>query len=281
MDDLESEANELPSEILDYYQRGDEADRLIKGYGRLEFARTISILERYLRPAPAVILDVGGGSGIYACPLARRGYEVHLVDAVGLLVRKALEFSSEQPDYPLASARIGDARNLKQENDTVDAVLLLGPLYHLVEEDDRLLALREALRVLRPCGMVFAVGISRFASTLQGIARGFMDDPEFAAIVDRDLAEGQHRNPTDKKGYFTTAFFHLPEQLGAELEIAGFAHEATLAVEGPLWMLQDIDEQWDDPQRRRLLLTFLAAIEQEPSMLGASAHVMAIGQKPG
>lgn len=273
--------NEYEREILSYYQEGDEARRLLQGYGRLEFARTQSLLECYLPNPPAVILDVGGGSGIYACPLARKGYEVHLVDAVPLHVEQAHQRSLMQPNQPLASARVGDARSLEQDNGSVDAVLLFGPLYHITEERDRLLALREARRVLRPGGAVFAVGISRFASTLQGIARGFMDDPEFAAIAERDLAEGQHRNPTEIKGYFTTAYFHLPEELSLELERAGFVHEKTVAIEGPAWLLQDIDEQWDDPERRQRLLAVLQLIEGESSMLGASAHIMAIGRKRG
>ncbi len=274
-----STGNKLQQEILSYYQYSEEADRLLQGYGRLEFARTQSLLERYLPDPPAAILDVGGGSGIYACPLAIQGYEVHLVDAVGRHVEQALQTSLEQPDHPLASARAGDARALEQDSGSVDAVLLFGPLYHLTKEGDRMLALREARRVLRSGGVVLAVGISRFASTLQGIARGYIHDPAFAAIAERDLAEGQHRNPAKIKGYFTTAYFHHPEELGIEIERAGFAHERTVAVEGPASMLQDIDEQWDDLDRRRRLLAVLRNLEQEPSLLGVSSHIMAVGRK--
>jgi ubiquinone/menaquinone biosynthesis C-methylase UbiE len=270
---------DLLPEILTYYQSGDEADRLVTGYGRLEFARTQSLLERYLPDPPAAILDVGGGSGIYAYPLARSGYDVHLVDAVPLHIEQALQRASEQPDHPMSSATVGDARKLNQKNGTVDVVLLFGPLYHLTEEGDRIAALQEAFRVLRQGGKVFAVGISRFASTLQGLSRGFIRDPAFAAIAKRDLKEGQHRNPTGIKGYFTTAYFHHPDELGHELKAAGFVHERTAAVEGPIWMLQDIDEQWEDLENRKRLLAVLTTIEEEPSLLGVSAHVMAIGHK--
>src|SRR5713101_7466630 len=79
----------MNDEILAYYNQGAEAERLAHGAGRLELARTQELLRRYLPPAPAVVYDVGGGSGAYACWLARRGYAVHLLDAVPLHVAQA------------------------------------------------------------------------------------------------------------------------------------------------------------------------------------------------
>src|SRR5688500_14621936 len=95
-----SPAGMLPREALSYYETGIETRRLQSGPGPLELARTREILERYLPPAPAVVLDVGGGPGIYAYWLARRGYEVHLVDAVPLHVEQARRSAQEQPDHP-------------------------------------------------------------------------------------------------------------------------------------------------------------------------------------
>jgi ubiquinone/menaquinone biosynthesis C-methylase UbiE len=114
------------------------------GAGRLEYLRTRELLARYLPPAPATVLDVGGGAGVYALPLAREGYSVHLIDAVPLHVEQAREASALQQDSPLASAQVGDARRLVWDDNSVDAVLLLGPLYHLTSRDDRLRALKEA-----------------------------------------------------------------------------------------------------------------------------------------
>ena len=90
-----------PPEMAAHYDSGVERPRLGQGTGRLEFARTCEVIERYLPPAPAVVLDVGGGPGVYACWLARRGYEVHLVDAVPLHVEQARAASARQPDHPL------------------------------------------------------------------------------------------------------------------------------------------------------------------------------------
>jgi SAM-dependent methyltransferase len=117
----------------------------------------------------------------------------------------------------------GDARCLSAQSNSADAVLLLGPLYHLVERSDRLMALREARRILKPKGVLIAAAISRFASLIDGLARGFFRDSDFRKIVASDLATGQHRNPTNQTAYFTTAYFHHPEELAAEVREASFA----------------------------------------------------------
>jgi ubiquinone/menaquinone biosynthesis C-methylase UbiE len=268
-------AGPLPPEAVAYYARGREATRLGEGHGPLELARTCEILERWLPGPPADVLDVGGGPGAYAVWLARRGYRVGLVDAVPLHVTQALDAaaSAGQP----FSARVGDARRLEERDGVADAVLLLGPLYHLTERAERLQALREARRVLRPGGLVFAAGVSRFASLLSGLFDGLLADPAFGAIVERDLADGQHRNPTSHD-YFTTAFFHHPDELRAEVAGAGFTVEAVLGVEGPGWALPDLATRWADPARRAEILAAARAIEGEPSLLGFHAHIVAVGR---
>ena len=101
----------------------------------------------------------------------------------------------------------GDARHLDVPSRSADVVLLLGPLYHLVEHSDRLAVLREVHRILTPRGVLFAAAISRFASLIDGLASGFFRDAEFRKIVAEDIASGQHRNPTNHPAYFTTATF--------------------------------------------------------------------------
>jgi ubiquinone/menaquinone biosynthesis C-methylase UbiE len=120
--------------------------------GKLELLRTQKLLLRHLPPPPAVVLDVGGGPGIYACWLARRGYAVHLIDPLKLHVDQALEASQAQPDAPLTSARVGEARRLDFEEASAEAVLLMGPPYHLTERAERTAALGEARRVLHSAG---------------------------------------------------------------------------------------------------------------------------------
>ena len=265
----------LPPEALAYYARGREAARLGEGHGLLEFERTCEILERWLPASPADVLDVGGGPGAYAVWLTSRGYRVVLVDAVPLHVAHALD-AAASADQSLA-ARVGDARRLEEPDGAADAVLLLGPLYHLTERAERLRALREARRVLRPSGLLFAEGVSRFASLLSGLFDGFLADPAFRAIVARDLEDGQHRNPTSRD-YFTTTFFHHPDELRAEVAQAGFTMDAVLGIEGPGWALPDLVARWADPARRAEILAAARAIEGEPSLLGFHAHILAVGR---
>ena len=161
-----------------------------------------------------------------------------------------------------------------------DAVLLMGPLYHLVEAGDRFTALGEAHRVLAPGGVLAVAAISRYASTLAGLVYKLTRDPRFVEIRNRDLATGQHVNDTDQVDYFTTAYFHRPDDLGAELESAGFGDVHVVGVEGIGEWLLDFDERWNDPALRSELLDVARRLEAEPSIIGMSAHLLGLGRKP-
>lgn len=272
-------SDQSSNEILRHYEQVSESSRLGVGAFQLERARTQELILRHLPPAPATILDIGGGAGPYALWLAGLGYRVHLVDLVPKHVEQARAASARQPEFPLASAEIGDARQLSFSDNAADGVLLLGPLYHLLERNDRLTALREAHRVVRSAGFVWGAAISRFASFFDSLSTGFFSDPAFRPILERDLAEGQHRNPTGNPIYFTDAFFHRPGELSREFLAAGFEVEAVVAIEGPGWLARDFDPLWKDPVQRERLLACVRKVEREPSILGASAHIMCIGRK--
>jgi ubiquinone/menaquinone biosynthesis C-methylase UbiE len=266
-------------EMIRHYGDADESSRLQTGWFQLEQTRTQELILRHLPPAPATIIDAGGGAGVYACWLAAKGYRVHLIDPVPKHVEQARAASAAQSEHPLASAEVGDARHMPQTDGSIDVVLLLGPLYHLVKKEDRLAALREAWRVLRPGGCVWGAGISRFASLVESLSHGFFDDPAFASILARDLEDGQHRNPTDNPIYFTDAYFHRPGELSREFLAAGFQVLEVVAIEGPGWLARDFERLWNDPMQRERLLGVVRKVEREPSVIGASSHIMAIGRK--
>jgi hypothetical protein len=139
--------------------------------------------------------------------------------------------------------------------------------------------LREARRVTRPGGVVLAVGISRFASLLDGLRLGFLGDPVGRAMIERDLHDGQHRNPdvAGRPWWFTTAFFHHPDELAAEVVEAGLTLEGVFGIEGPGGLLTS---PWDDPAQRPIVVEAARLVEREPSLLGLSLHLMAIGRVP-
>jgi len=265
----------IPREIEEHYLQSKESERLLGERGELERLRTQAILSQNLPRAPAEIIDIGGAAGIHAFPLAKQGYRVHLIDPVELHLEQARTYAATS-GVALASITWGDARRLDIPSGSADAVLLLGPLYHLVQQSDRLQALREARRLLKPQGVLFAAAISRFASLIDGLSSGFFRDAEFRKIVAADLASGQHRNPVNHPAYFTTAYFHRSEDLAAEVRDAGFGNVQLLAVEGPAWSAALFREVWNDPPQRQSLMEFLLLIEREPSVCGASAHLMAV-----
>jgi len=127
-----------------------------------------------------------------------------------------------------------------------------------------------------PAGKVLAAAISRFAPLLGGLFDGFLAEPEFRTIVERDLRDGQHR-PLERSEWFTSVFFHRPEELRTEVAEAGFAADAILGIEGPGWLDED---RWLDEEGRRLALYAARAVEAEPSLSSLSAHLLAVGQKP-
>jgi SAM-dependent methyltransferase len=262
------------NEIIAHYEQVPESGRLEAGWGRLELARTQELMLRRLPAPPATVLDIGGGTGIYSAWLSGLGYATHLIDLVPEHARRAQTSSAR------TTVEIGDARALAHRNCSVDAALLFGPLYHLTERTGRRAALREALRVLRPGGVLFAAAISRFAPLLDGMISQGLGDPAFVHILDEDLRTGQHRNDTGNPKYFTTAFLHLPAELEEEVREAGFAGVEILPVEGPGILAPDFDALWQDPDRREQLLELVRTVEQEPSLLGASLHLLAVAHKP-
>jgi SAM-dependent methyltransferase len=265
----------LEQQILRYYESGQEAERLQSPFFHWEKVRTMDLLDRFLPPAPALILDIGGGAGAYAFPLAEKGYVVDLVDPVPLHIEQAKQRAAIGQGVP-RNFQVGDARAIPCDDGVADAVLFFGPLYHLTDSGDRLQAIREARRVLRAGGVLLAVAISRFASALDGIGRGLIRDPDFVRIVEQDLRTGQHRNETANLDYFTTAFFHHPDELKLELIEGGFPSPRLCAIEGPLWTVPELTTA----EQQQELMATVRAIENEATLIGASAHIMGIATKP-
>ena len=147
-------------DIAAHYALGLESSRLfVDGRPRLEYVRTLELLDRHLPPPPGRIVDVGGGTGVYAVPLVERGFEVRVIEPIERHVDQVTETARRRNLRGLTS-EVGDARDLSGVTVGADAVLLLGPLYHLTEASERVNALAEARRIVRPGGVVVAAGRS-------------------------------------------------------------------------------------------------------------------------
>jgi ubiquinone/menaquinone biosynthesis C-methylase UbiE len=268
----------INEEIISYYSSGEEINRLNSGTSQLEKARTQEIILPYLTKMPSKILDVGGAAGAYSFWLGQMGHQVCLVDPVPLHIEEAKKYS-KKANIQLASINIGEARELEFEDNYFDVVLLLGPLYHLTRREDRLEALLEAKRVVRPGGQIFCAVISRFASTLDGFFRGMTADPAYVEGMKLNLENGQNRNEEEKPGNFTTAYFHKAAELNEEVSEAGLYLERMVAIECFGWLLPYFDHKWKLKEYRELLLSVIKLIECDNSLLGMSAHNLAVVRK--
>ncbi len=194
---------------------------------RMEFAITKRALAEHLPPPPARILDCGGGPGRYAIHLAKLGYDVTLLDLsqgnLSLARQKAVEQGADIADFIH-----GNALDLSRfPGASFDAVLLMGPLYHLLEKSDRDRAVREAMRVLKPGGPLFAGFITFYAPFRDAIAKGYLRD----FYEDPGQMESLLNQQNASEG-FTDAWFTKPDEIIPWLESLGLHTLAMLAVEG-------------------------------------------------
>jgi SAM-dependent methyltransferase len=252
-----------------HYAREEEADRLALPNGVVEFERTKEIVLRSLPPPPAVVADIGGGPGRYTRWLAELGYDVEHRDLVPSHV-------AQTTAYGLSGVRsaVGDARSLDLANASVDAALLFGPLYHLLDRTDRIKALREAGRIVRPAGPVFVAVISRWAPRLDGSVAAELD-LDYAAMPEVVAAvEATGVLPPLHDGAFC-GYTHRPDELRGEISDAGLDLVDLVGVEGIAFALGDLGDRLADPRRRAIVFEAARATERAPELLGLSPHLLA------
>lgn len=223
----------LDEKIQHYYAGGAEAARLTTRSvgGQIEGERIRAELAAL--PAPSRILDVGGGTGVHAAWLAERGHEVTMLDPVP----EQVEIAAREGTF---TAMRGDARALGQDDASFDTVLMFGPLYHLSSPADRLTALTEARRVLRPGGLLLVSAISRVNNFLDGIlGHGGTDTTDEEVAV---LRGGDWTNPGEG---FPGGHFHTAAELREELASAGFPDARVRGLEMPsiAWELYPADDE--------------------------------------
>jgi SAM-dependent methyltransferase len=263
-------------DVRSHYALGDERSRLESPLGKIEFARTVEIVRRHLPPPPAVVADVGGGPGRYALWLADSGYRVRHRDLVGLHVEQLT--ADAAADGLSVETAVGDARSLDMADASADAVLLLGPLYHLTERPERVQALREAARIVRPGGPVFAAAISRWAPRLHGELVERLGE-RFPTIVGQ-LAEVEETGllPPLFPGSFS-GYCHRPQQLHSEIRAAGMDVVDLVSIEGLSFALPDLEQRLAQPDTRTVVLDAARAMERVPELLGLGPHLLATARR--
>lgn len=256
-----------------YYQQGKERDRLIGPKGALEFQRTKEILQRRMPPAPAVVADIGGGPGRYALWLAGLGYTVEHRDLMALHVEQL-----QDQGNPSIRTAVGDARELDLPDASADAVLLLGPMYHLPKREDRVQALREARRVVRADGPIFVAAISRWAPRLDGVLqeRLYEHEPNFLSLLPEIERTGE-LPPVVPNGF--SGYTHRPADLADEVAAAGLQLDDLVGVEGLPLAASDMQTRAGDVIAWNILADAARAIERVPELLGLSPHLLATARQ--
>ena len=253
--------------VFDYYENHyDEDGRSSRN--SLEFIRTKEIISRYLNNNEFKIADICGATGVYSYWLALQGHEVHLLDLSNKHIEQARQ-NKNKYNVELASLTCGDARKLPWSNNEFDMALLMGALYHLQEQQERLACIKEVYRVLKPNGVAVFSFISRYASLIDGMKYSLVNDPEFVTILDNNLVSGKHNNPNKKEDYFTNAFFHTPNLICQEMQLGLFEDVNLFAIEG---FASAIDTKVD----LDVVLKYIKMTERVPELMGISSHILAV-----
>ena len=170
--------------LTEYYSEYDEEGRLLSKHGRVEYLTTMRYIEKYLRPGMK-ILEIGAATGRYSHTLAQQGYEV---DAVELVQHNIDIFRSLTQPGEKVTIRQGNAKDLSfLADEAYDITLLLGPMYHLFTVEEQKQALREALRVTKKGGILFAAYCGNDATMVQYcFGRGMLREERYRKLVDFD-----------------------------------------------------------------------------------------------
>ena len=276
----------IDEKVLAGYNAGIEKDRLRTGLGLIEFERSKELLLEFLPPPPAVIYDIGGGYGEYSWHLASLGYEASLFDIAETNIKMSHDLAAEYPGTALCRAEVADARRISLPDASADAILFMGPLYHINEKSERLLSLSECMRLLAPGGLLFTAAITQYATllwatTVFGVKNHLLAEDAFMEMVEHELVTGEHIPPENSAyGGIGHSHFHSPKALEAELGEAGFADTSVHAAVGAGWLAPDIDTLWQDESNRAAIMRSVRLIDKAPDILGLSTHLLAISRKP-
>lgn len=275
----------IDKDVLAGYNAGIERNRLRTDLGLIEFERTKELMIETLPKPPAVIYDIGGGYGEYSWWLASLGYEVHLFDISKTNIEISEELGSHYPGVKLAAREVLDARSIARSDSSADAILLMGPFYHIVEKFEWLLAIKECFRLLKKNGVLFTAAITPYATllwatTVFGTQNRLLEEDAFMDMVAGELSDGEHIKPADSSYQgIGRSHFHSADELKSELSDGGFHSHAVHGVVGGAWLAPNIDELWKNPDSRNALMRAVRMLDMRDDIIGLSTHILAISQK--
>lgn len=263
------------SDIAAFYNGDLEREHYRLERHQLEHDLTWRYLNQYL-PSQGSILEVGAATGRYTLELAKRGHMLTAVDISVALMEKCRKRVADEGLERQVQLVLADARDLSNVADKgFDAVLLMGPLYHLVVEADRKVALKEAFDRLREGGVIFSSFISRFGilgDLLKKVPVWIEDQPEVHSVLENG------KDPVDYPRGGFRGYFAQPSEIAPLHEQIGFN---TLVLAGVEPAISADDESYNNLQGklRQQWLDLFYAISTEGSILGASRHLLYIGRK--
>ena len=229
----------------------------------IEFERSKEILLENLPTPPAAIYDIGGAYGEYSWWLASLGYEVHLFD--------------------LSETNIKMSKKL---DNSADAVLLMGPLYHITDYEERIRAIRESFRLLKKGGVLFSAALTPYSVLLDKLTvyspngGSYLENPDFLAMVERELKDGTHINP-NKEVYagLGSSHLHTAKALKAELKVGGFSDSVVHGTMGGAWLANNIDELWKNEKSKNALMNTVRLLDTHEEIIGLSCHLLAVSKR--
>lgn len=257
--------------IVDFYNHYDEDNRLVPRHGTVEFLTTMRYIERYLKPG-CKIIEIGAGTGRYSHALARKGY---VVDSVELVEHNIEVFQKNTMPNETITIRQGNAMDLSEFADNqYDITLLLGPLYHLYREEDKHQAIREAIRVTKPGGIIFAAYVISDGCLLdEGFHRGNINILEYIrdGLIDADT----FATKSEPKDLFELVRKEDIDHLMAAFPVTRLHYVAT---DGCALLLREPIDAMDDEMFQTYLKYHFSTCERE-DFLGVSSHVVDVFQK--
>ncbi len=262
-------------DIATYYNSDPEREHLRLERHQLEFDLTWRYLIEYL-PAQASILEIGAATGRYTTALAMLGYSITAVDMSETLLDQCRKIIIDRGMEKQVKFIVADARNLNEVKETgFDAVLLMGPLYHLVEKADRIKALKEAYDRLRQGGLLFSSFISRYGvlSDLLKDIPGWIEDQ---ARVRSHLERGRRPDSAPREGF--RGYFVTSPEIAPLHEENGFDTITIAAVE-PAISAEDDSYNRLQGKQRQMWLDLFYEISTERTIIGASRHILYIGRR--